>query len=1411
MNRGIIILLLLFVLSCYKLYAGVPAHEKDLLNNTNWNFVENKGQVKSSKTQFYGHQGGVYLYCQPGKISFVFTKTENTENDISEATGIETESPFIRGVPVPTSSGGGFNSLKHQNSKSSKTTINRTDLILINSNPAAQIIASDKQEYYENYYTTGNADSGITNVRTYKTITYKDVYPYMDMVLHAQANGMKYEFIVHPGGKVSDIQMQWNGLENIKKLKNSGIEYSCSLGKMIESKPVSFQGENIVGSDFIKTENKITFKIGTYDKTKPLVIDPTLEWATYYSGDYSSSYGVATDTFGNEYITGVTASSSGIATNGAYQTSFAGGNNGYDAYIAKFNSKGMRIWATYYGGSGDDYGNAVATDLSGNIYISGTTSSNSGIATTGAYQTSFAKGNGIIEYVFLAKFDSSGAIKWATYFGGGRFDEGQGVATDAAGDVYISGATQSSGIATKGAYQSKFSSAYGTAYAFLAKFSGTGTIKWATYFGGGKDRGYGVTTDHFGNVFLTGGTGSDTGVATFGAYQTVKGYDEDAFLAKFSSGGGLQWATYFGGSAQDLGFEVAADASGNVYMTGLTNSDTGIAVNSSYQAFYGGAGDAFLAKFDMNGGIQWATYFGGNGQDVANGITVDEAQDVYIAGQTYSSTGIATSDGYQVSRVGSEDAFLAQFNSNGDIKWATHFAGSNTSDCDGGSGVAVDSSGHVFLTGNTCSGSGMATSGAYQTSSAGYHTPSAFLAKFSFPGNDAGIDSIFTPFGSVCKDSQQLVVSLKNFSHIKLDSVTINISVNGIIQHPFHWSGSLASESTVVVKTGIILLSVGTNKIKCWTSRPNGTKDSVPENDTSIIFVTLIPPPVINIGADTIICANTNISIGGTAKSGYSYLWSSYPNGFSSTVSNPNVNPSTTTKYYITVNATGCSNRDSITVKVNPLPFAVTGPNKSICFGDSVTIGDLAVKGDTYDWTSNPNGFNSTISNPVVNPQSSTTYTLSEKDTTTGCTNTHSVIITVNPLPNANTGQSNYQICLGTHIKIGANGAPHISYSWTSIPTGFSSTLPDPVVNPLNSTVYHLSVKDTVTGCVNKNSANIFVGIAHAPVADPGPNQTICYGDSVVIGSHAVAGNNYAWISNPPGFTSSKPVLVVSPDSTTSYLLTVTSSVGCTDFDSVIIKVNPIPFPFAGKPENLCSGTGILLGDSSKPGHLYAWASNPPGFSSTISNPIDSPKVTTEYYLKETISSTGCSSSDSVLINVVPKPNVNFDVKNINGFEYQFVVKNPNEWYWQYHWVFGDSLSGNADTSSGFNVLHTYSKNGKYNVVLTVSLPGFCTETELYQVVINEKFALNIFPNPFELQTDINYTLVNPGHVRISLTDEIGRQIGTLLDKQLSQGEYNTYFDAAKWNTRPAMYFVIFQLDDKLIVKKIVQLYSIYH
>jgi hypothetical protein len=468
--------------------------------------------------------------------------------------------------------------------------------------------------------------------------------------------------------------------------------------------------------------NALLFLILLWLPFSQAVAAPSLTWASYFGGSaIDNGRCVAVDASGNIYICGSTSSTSGISTSGAYQTSMAGSS---DAFLAKFSSSGSLLWATYFGGSGSESAAGLAIDNSGNIYIVGYTASSSGIATSGAYKTTF----GGTYDAFLAKFNSSGSLLWSTYYGGSDDDEGEAIALDGSGNIFIAGISAStSGIATAGAFQTAFG---GIDDAFLAKFNSSGTLSWATYYGGsGIENGFSLTTDTGGHIYLSGNTGSSTGIATPGAYQTSLSGIQDGFLVKFSGSGARTWATYYGGSGSENPEQICTDDSGNIFMTGFTTSSSGIATTGAYMtAFGGGTNDAYLAKFTSSGSLSWATYFGASGNEWGIASAVNKSGEVYIAGATTSTSGIATSGAYLTTYGGaSREGMLAKFSSDGSsLSWASYYGGNGYTSF---YGIALDTSGNIYFAGYTASTTAITTSGAYQAvyGGGGYD---AFLGVF---------------------------------------------------------------------------------------------------------------------------------------------------------------------------------------------------------------------------------------------------------------------------------------------------------------------------------------------------------------------------------------------------------------------------------------------------------------------------------------------------------------------------------------------------------------------------------------------------------------------------------------------------------------------------------------------------------
>ncbi len=240
-----------------------------------------------------------------------------------------------------------------------------------------------------------------------------------------------------------------------------------------------------------------------------------IEWATYYGGsDVDGCRGVSFDEKGNAYIIGWTGSINNIATSGQHQATYGGGT--WDAFVTKFSQTGARVWGVFYGGSGEDWGNAIVHDKNGSFYIGGNTWSNNNISTINAAQPSFAGGS---KDCFIAKFNNNAGRQWGTYLGGYSEELATGIAVDVNGNVCLTGYTQSAnGISTQGSFQPNFA---GNKDAFISLYSTRGVRMWGTYYGGANEEySSAICMDNEGNVLITGSTSSNAGISSGNTYQT---------------------------------------------------------------------------------------------------------------------------------------------------------------------------------------------------------------------------------------------------------------------------------------------------------------------------------------------------------------------------------------------------------------------------------------------------------------------------------------------------------------------------------------------------------------------------------------------------------------------------------------------------------------------------------------------------------------------------------------------------------------------------------------------------------------------------------------------------------------------------------------------------------------------------
>ncbi len=652
------------------------------LISTGIRFQENRGQIIDVRGKvrpeiaFVANTPGAKLYFRNDGISTVFTNTVRKQKiDLP----VEIVAPQNRREEM-------------------ETQYYRLDMKLVGSNPFARVRAHDELPGYINFY-LGHCPNGITGVREFSRIVYEHVYDNIDLEILSIDGKMKYNFIVRSGGNVSDIRMKYAGALETAITVEGSLHIATPLGHIEEATPCTYAGDasKHIPSRFVRDGNTVSFEVGAYDPTQTLVIDP---WATYYGGTYDDVAScVRTDVAGNVVVSGLTMSGDFPITVGAFQTANGGSR---DAFLAKFDAFGSRLWATYYGGSGSEGHGLIypqaAIDGDGNTSIAGCTTSSDLPVSVGAFQTSYG-GN---TDAFVAKFSPTGSLQWATYYGGsGEEFSDVAVGVDGSGRVLLTGGTKSTNFpVSPGAYQASHAPGPNGFDVFVVVLLSDGSRAWATYYGDRKgELGCAIQADGNGNIFVSGYAAADFPVSP-GAYQTANAGGNDAFIVKFTGGGARLWATYYGGSQSEHLRSIAVDGSGEVIIGGYTMSSDLPSTGGGFQPSSGGGTDGFLVKFTGAGALNWASYCGGSGTDYINGIATDANANILLAGSTVSTNFPVTGGAFQTMIAGSDDGFSAKINAGGVMQWATFIGGSGS---DRAHNITADVSGNVFVSGRTAS------------------------------------------------------------------------------------------------------------------------------------------------------------------------------------------------------------------------------------------------------------------------------------------------------------------------------------------------------------------------------------------------------------------------------------------------------------------------------------------------------------------------------------------------------------------------------------------------------------------------------------------------------------------------------------------------------------------------------------
>lgn len=539
-----------------------PSRVKEAYGKLPLHFVENRGQLDRA-VAYYVQGRGQAVYFTPQGVTFALT---------GQASSADEHRPTVRRValrPQPEADGARQRwALK---------------LDFVGANPHGRLRAEGQTPTVANYFKGGATDWRM-GLKTYSTLVYEDLWPGIDLVYDSAGERLKYSFVVKPGADPQQIKLVWRGATGVKVNRAGQLEVTTPFGAVRDEKPVSFQGdddvEQVVNLRY-KSHRKIStsfvlyqsggtsvygFKVGAYDRSRRLVIDPMLQIYASYVGGTGDDYGngIAVDGAGQAYIVGTTYSAE--ASFPAQSGLDASYNGDADVFVAKLNAAGdALLFVTYLGGKADDISAGIV--LGDGIYVGGTTYSNetSFPVKTGPDTTYNGSADG-----FIAKLDLSGAnLIYAGYFGGAGDDFAQAIAVRQ-DNAYLAGSSYSatpgngSPLAHKGLFD-----------AFVAKVNATGTAYVYTAFVGGSDDDFGnaVAVDAFG-VYVAGMTYSTQATfPTAGATDATANGEQDAFIVRISTDGStLSYAGFIGGADKDAAHGVVVDGTGNAYVTGYTAS-----------------------------------------------------------------------------------------------------------------------------------------------------------------------------------------------------------------------------------------------------------------------------------------------------------------------------------------------------------------------------------------------------------------------------------------------------------------------------------------------------------------------------------------------------------------------------------------------------------------------------------------------------------------------------------------------------------------------------------------------------------------------------------------------------------------------------------------------------------------------
>jgi gliding motility-associated-like protein len=978
-------------------------------------FIENKGQIvdqrgkTNTSVKYLLNTNGLNVQLREKGFSYDVYETEKI--------------PLTKKDKEFYSSNLSFDNKNEIPDYSLKYNFHRIDIDFLNTSQNVKLIAEEKSKDYDNYYNVAHDRNGITNVHKYQKVTYQNIYNQIDVVFfipNDSTKAVEYNFIVKPGGKVSDIQLKIEGGKT--ELVENKIQMNLRFGKMEETIPMSWteQGnrKNEIKINYKKIKKNVYgFEGDLNSSEKTIVIDPVPVrlWGTLYGDKTNNHYSLGTV------------------------------NNTIDSY--------------------------------GNLYMSGSTSaSNSSFATIGAHQNSIPTSQYLSTNGIIVKFDTNGTRLWGTYYGGINYNDIRGIKADSQNNIVITGQTQSPiNISTVGSHQENYQA---NRDAYIVKFNEAGMRIWGTYFGGNNDDfAFGLDIDNLDNIYIVGGTSSVSGIAYNSNFQSQLFQNNssygDAFIAKFDSTGTIIWSTYAGGESFES-FNAVVVKDNHLVAVGYTRSETNIATSGVFQQtkYPNGQIDGIIYKFSTNGNRLWSSYYGGDNIEQILSVEIDDEDNIYIGGQTASSSNMTTIGSFQFSSQELYKGFFAKLSNNGVRLW-----GSYLNDLNVYSIIYKNNAIYLGATGRS-SNQNLTNPCSFNRNINGVGL--GYIGKFS-----KNCNFIWGSFLGGNAINGGLVIDYA--TKLSIDN-TNNIYVSGITS-----SNNLISDSSSHQQNMLGLLNYYSMKFL----------------ETS--------PNLINVSSNSPACIGGTITL--TASGGTNYSWTG-PNGFTSTEQNPiipNANTSHSGQYSCAITGTGgCDGTITLNVIVGDLEAPIpTISNLPLITGDCNTI--ISTIPTAID---NCSG---TIIGTTTNPLSYTNpgnYTITwnyDDGNGNSSSQTQNVTISSVALP---TYTSPQQFCIQQNATLNDIVITGQNITWYDALTN-GTVLPTNTLL-IDGVTYYAS--QTINVCESAR-VPVLVNIQNTPAPTGNQNQSFCSTENATLNSIAITGTDIIWYDSLTGNT-------ISPTST---------------------------------------------------------------------------------------------------------------------------------------------------------------------------------------------------------------------------------------------------------------------------------------